>query len=131
MGNGTAVVWEAPTEAPETTLIVTPVLPATATTGVLLFPEQVTVVLLGGAVLLHCAAADDVKTANSNIKIVAVAAPLAIALTGVSPQPGNKKQRKAHGVTWSLILANSLLLSAKYPRRSLADGQQGRDHRRG
>ena len=32
MGNGTAVLWEAPTEAPETTLIVTPVLPATATT---------------------------------------------------------------------------------------------------
>jgi hypothetical protein len=29
------------------TLIVTPVLPATATTGVLLFPEQVTVVARG------------------------------------------------------------------------------------
>jgi hypothetical protein len=97
MGNGTAVLWEALTEAPETTLIVTPVLPATATTGVLLFPEQVTVVLLGGAVLLHCAAADDATTANSNRKIVAVAAPLAIALTVVSPQPRNQKQRKARG----------------------------------
>ena len=44
MGNGTAVLWEALTEAPGTTLIVTPVLPATATTGVLLLPEHVTVV---------------------------------------------------------------------------------------
>jgi hypothetical protein len=103
MGDGTAVLCEALTEAPGTTLIATPVLPATATSGVLLFPEQVTVVLLGGAVLLHCAAADDVKTANSNIKIVAVAAPLAIALTGVSPRPGNQKQPKAHGVTVSYI----------------------------
>jgi hypothetical protein len=89
MGNGTAVVWEALTEAPETTLIVTPVLPATATTGVLLFPE--------GAVLLHCAAADDVKTANGNRKIVAVAAPLAVALTVVFPPPRNQKRRKARG----------------------------------
>jgi len=97
MGNGTAVLCEALTDAPGTTLIVTPVLPATATTGVKLLPEQVTVVLLGGAVLLHCAAADDVKAANSNRKIVAVVAPLAIALTVVSPQPRNQKQRKARG----------------------------------
>ena len=70
MGNGTAVVWEAPTEAPETTLIVTPVLPATATTGVLLFPEQVTVVLLGGAVLLHCAAATSARCLRMGVQTV-------------------------------------------------------------
>ena len=47
------MLWEALTEAPGTTLIVTPVLPATATTGVLLLPVHVTVVPLVGAVLLH------------------------------------------------------------------------------
>src|SRR6516165_3789785 len=98
MGKGTARLWEALTEAPGTTLIVTPVLPATATTGVLLLPEHVTVVLLGGAVLLHCAAADDVKAANSNRRIVAVAAPLAIGPTVVSSHPRNLiSERKAFG----------------------------------
>ncbi len=57
IGNGTALLWEALTEAPETTSIVTLVLPAAAMTGVLLLPEHVTVVLLEGAVLVHCATA--------------------------------------------------------------------------
>ena len=98
MGKGTARLWEALTDAPGTTLIVTPELPATATTGVLLLPEHVTVVLLGGAVLLHCAAADDVRAANSNRRIVAVAAPLAIGPTVVSSHPRNLiSERKAFG----------------------------------
>ena len=45
--------WEALTDAPGKTLIVTPVLPGTATTGVLLLPEHVTIVPLAGAVLVH------------------------------------------------------------------------------
>jgi hypothetical protein len=72
-GNGTAALWEALIEASETTLIVTPVLPVRATTGVLLVPEHVTVVLLGGAVLLHCAAADDEKIARRHAGMTAVA----------------------------------------------------------
>jgi hypothetical protein len=52
---------------------VTPVLPVAATTGVLLLPEQVTVVLLAGAVFVHCAAAGEAKAANSNRKIAAAA----------------------------------------------------------
>jgi hypothetical protein len=39
--------------APGATLIVTPVLPAAAMTGVLLAPEQVTVVPLVGAMFVH------------------------------------------------------------------------------
>jgi hypothetical protein len=85
MGNGTAVVWEAPTEAPETTLIVTPVLPATATTGVVLLPEHVTVIPLVGAVLLHWAVADDVEDASNNTGMIALAAPLAVAPTVFCP----------------------------------------------
>ena len=88
-GNGTAVLWEALTEAPGTTLIVTPVLPATATTGVLLLPVHVTVVPLVGAVLLHCAAAGDAKAASRSRRMVAVVAPLAIVPTVVSSHPRN------------------------------------------
>jgi hypothetical protein len=72
------------------TLIVTPVLPATATTGVLLFPEHVTVALLGGAVLLHCAVAGDAKTASRSSRTVAVVVPLAIVPTVVSAHPRNR-----------------------------------------
>jgi hypothetical protein len=72
-GNETAVLWTALTDAPATTSIATPVLPVAATTGVLLLPEHVTVVLLAGAVLVHCAAAGGVKIVNSNTKIAAAA----------------------------------------------------------
>ena len=67
----------------------TPVLPATATTGVLLLPEHVTVVPLVGAVLLHWAAAGDAKAASSDKTIVAVAAPVAVVPTVVSSHPRN------------------------------------------
>jgi hypothetical protein len=72
-GNEMAVLWTALTDAPATTSIVTPVLPGAATTGVLLLPEHVTVVLLAGAVFVHCAAAGEVKAANSNKKVAAAA----------------------------------------------------------
>ena len=85
MGNGTAMPCEALTDAPGTTLIVTPVLPATATTGVVLLPEHVTVIPLVGAVLLHWAVADDVEDASNNTGMIALAAPLAIAPTVFCP----------------------------------------------
>ena len=52
-GNGTIVECTALTDAPGATLMVTPVLPVGAITGVVLAPEQVTVVPLVGAVLEH------------------------------------------------------------------------------
>jgi hypothetical protein len=52
-GNGTIVECTALTDAPGATLMVTPVLPVAAITGVVLAPEQVTVVPLVGAVLVH------------------------------------------------------------------------------
>jgi hypothetical protein len=61
--------------------MVTPALPVAATTGVVLLPEQVTVVLLAGAVLVHCAAADEVEAAKSTRSKLAAAAPLAVAPT--------------------------------------------------
>jgi hypothetical protein len=67
---------------------VTPVLPAAATTGVLLAPEHVTLVPLVGAVLLHWAVADDVNHASANNEKAALAAPLAIAPTAFSHPPG-------------------------------------------
>jgi hypothetical protein len=96
MGNGTAVLCEALTEAPGTTLIVTPVLPATATTGVVLAPEHVTVVPLVGAVLLHWAAAGDTNAASRSRKIVAPVALLALVPTVVSCHPRIRiSERKA------------------------------------
>jgi hypothetical protein len=79
------VLCEALTDAPETTLIVTPVLPVTATTGVLLASEQVTVVPLAGAVLLHCAALNDGKAASRSKATIALAALRAIVPTFLSP----------------------------------------------
>jgi hypothetical protein len=58
-GKETAVVWLPLTDAPGLTMIVTFVLPAADTTGVLLVPEHMTVVPLVGAILLHWAAAGD------------------------------------------------------------------------
>jgi hypothetical protein len=89
IGNGMALLWEALTDAPGATLIVTPVLPPTATTRVLLLPEHVTVVPLEGAVLLHWAPARDVKAASRNRGITALAAPLAIVPTVVSSHQRN------------------------------------------
>ena len=99
MGSGTAALWEALwLEAPWTTLIVTPVLPATATTGVLLLPVHVTVVPLVGAVLLHCAAAGNAKAASRSRRTVAVAAPLAIVPPWFPLIRGNRiSERKAFG----------------------------------
>ena len=87
------MLCEALTEAPGKTLIVTPVLPATATTGVLLFPEHVTVVPLVGAVLLHWAAADNVKAASRNRAATALAALPAIVRTVISSHPRESDQR--------------------------------------
>ncbi len=61
--------------------MLTPVLPVAATTGVVLLPEHVTVVLLEGAVLLHCAAAGEAKAISSARNAPAAAALLAIAFT--------------------------------------------------
>jgi hypothetical protein len=58
--------------------MVTPVLPATATTGVVLAPEQVTVVPLVGAVLVHWAIAREVSNASNKRKMIAPATPLAV-----------------------------------------------------
>jgi hypothetical protein len=63
--NGAALACEPLTEEPKVTLMVTLVLPGAATTGVLLLPEHVTVVLLDGAVLLHCARAGEAAARSS------------------------------------------------------------------
>jgi hypothetical protein len=70
--------------------MLTPLLPAAATTCVPLLPEQVTVVLLDGAVLLHCAAADVAKAQSSVRKTIAAATSLAIAPTAISSHPRNQ-----------------------------------------
>jgi hypothetical protein len=122
-GKGMALVWEALIDAPEPTFIVTPVLPVAATTGVVLLPEQTTVVLLGGAVLLHCAKAGDEKTASTNARMTALIAPYFIAAIVVSPFEGadaifnqcefSISQSRAQMLFFSQVLsdANSLLLT--------------------
>jgi hypothetical protein len=77
-GNGTAVACTALTDAPGLTLMVTPVLPATAATGVVLVPEQVTVVPLAGAVFVHWAIACEVSNASNKRKMIAPATPLTV-----------------------------------------------------
>ena len=63
--------------------MLTPLLPVAAITCVLLLPEQVTVVLLEGAVFVHCAAAGNAKAVGIASKMAAIAALLAIAPTAL------------------------------------------------
>jgi hypothetical protein len=98
MGNGGPPGFDALTEAPGSTLMVTPLLPVAAMTCVLLLPEQVTVVLLEGAVLLHCAAADVAEAQSSVRKTIAAAASLAIAPTAIFLSSEESSQRKSYAL---------------------------------
>ena len=121
-GNGTIVECTALTDAPGATLMVTPVLPVAAMTRVVVAPEQLTVVPLVGAVLLHWAAPNDGKAASKNTDATALTVRLAIAPSTTFAQFSRQP---------TADLFDSLPELARQRGKSRADGKRkiGRERR--